>query len=427
MKPLEMTELNRTKRSRLLLLFGALLAALLAAEIVSYVLLSIGWDGTPERSEIRARLHGEREADQFTLPGEGERLATNVLHPYFGFAVDRSIDPNVNRYGFFAPEPPLGDDPAVLDIALMGGSLVQYFRFAQGSLIARLREEMPGEKRIIRIHNLALKGGKQPQQVMILAYLLAQGHSFDMVINLDGFNEVTLPLAENRPYGVALSFPRNWRTQARRGYDPHMTRDVGRLQALYEKRARWRHRFERWGLPYLSSSLLVWHRLDRWYQGKIDEAQGDLLENLAGQEQSFQVSGPAKQYENDQAALKAAITKWQNGSRQLARLCRANGIKYLHFLQPNQYYADSKPLSAEEKQKAYNLEFPYAPLAARAYPLLAEAGRTLAAEGIDFHDFTQVFADHPETIYTDICCHVNVAGNEILAANLAKYIAAALR
>ncbi|HPM76406.1 MAG TPA: hypothetical protein PK961_04890 [bacterium] len=421
-----MVEQNRTKRSRLLLLFGALMAALLAAEIVSYVLLSIGWDGTPDRQEILARLHGEREAEQFTLPGEGERVSANVLHPYFGFAADRGANPDVNHYGFFAPEPPLGDDPAVLDIAIMGGSLAQYFRFAQGSLIARLHETMPEEKRVIRLHNLALKGGKQPQQVMILAYLLAQGHTFDMVVNLDGFNEATLPLVENLPYGVALSFPRNWRTQAQRGYDPHMTRDVGRLQQLYEKRARWRHRFERWGLPYLNTSLLIWQRLDRRQQGKIDEAQADLLENLAGRERSFQTSGPAKQYDNDRSALQAAVTKWRNGSRQLERLCRANGIKYLHLLQPNQYYADSKPLSAEEKEKAYNLAFPYAQPAARAYPLLVEAGRALAAEGVDFHDFTRIFADHPETIYTDVCCHVNVAGNEILAAQMAEVIAASL-
>lgn len=422
-----MSEQNHCNRSRLLLSIAALIAALLVAEVVSYLLLSAGLNGAPARGEIQARLFGGRNADTFTIPGEGERLANNVLHPYFGFTFNRDVDANINRYGFFAPEPPVGDDPQTLDIAIVGGSLAHYFRFAQESLAARLREAMPEDTRVVRLHNLALKGGKQPQQVMILAYLLAQGHTFDVVINLDGFNEVTLPLAENQPYGVALSFPRNWRAQARQGFDPQMACQVGRLQQLYENRARWRRHFSRVGLPWLNTSLLIWHCLDRRYRQKIDLTQADLLENLSGHDQSFQVSGPARRYADDQAALAAAVTGWQNGSRQLERLCRANSIKYLHFLQPNQYYAGSKPLSAEEKEKAYNLQFPYAPLAARAYPLLVTAGQTLAAEGVDYHDLTHIFADHAETIYSDICCHVNVAGNEILAAHMARAIAATLR
>jgi len=43
---------------------------------------------------------------------------------------------------------------------------------------------------------------------MRLNYLLALGARFDLFINLDGFNEVALPPAENIPKGVFLFFPR---------------------------------------------------------------------------------------------------------------------------------------------------------------------------------------------------------------------------
>ena len=40
-----------------------------------------------------------------------------------------------------------------------------------------------------------------------------------------------------------------------------------------------------------------------------------------------------------------------------------------------------------------------------------------------FHDLTRVFADHPESIYFDDCCHVNRLGNQILAEAIAGAIA----
>jgi hypothetical protein len=34
----------------------------------------------------------------------------------------------------------------------------------------------------------------------------------------------------------------------------------------------------------------------------------------------------------------------------MARLAEANGARYLHFLQPNQYLEGSKPISDEERE-----------------------------------------------------------------------------
>ena len=47
----------------------------------------------------------------------------------------------------------------------------------------------------------------------------ARRRGFDAVVNVDGFNEVTLPLAENVPLGVAVHYPRSWPAYARKGLD----------------------------------------------------------------------------------------------------------------------------------------------------------------------------------------------------------------
>ena len=50
------------------------------------------------------------------------------------------------------------------------------------------------------------EGYKQPQQLLILSYFLSIGQSFDVVVNIDGFNEVAIsPLNDAR--GSDISMP----------------------------------------------------------------------------------------------------------------------------------------------------------------------------------------------------------------------------
>ena len=59
-----------------------------------------------------------------------------------------------------------------------------------------------------KVYNAAIPGGKQPQQLFLLNYLLLLGYEFDIVINIDGYNEVVFPLAENLPNGLWPHYPR---------------------------------------------------------------------------------------------------------------------------------------------------------------------------------------------------------------------------
>ena len=123
----------------------------------------------------------------------------------------------------------------------------------------------------------------------------------------------------------------------------------------------------------------------------------------------------------------AAARFWYRSSLMLARLSEMAGAEYYHFLQPNQYVPDSKPLSPEEREIAWSLAAPEKPLVEQGYPLLQEFNRDLPRQGINYFDLTGIFADQPETLYKDTCCHLNEPGNELLAAEMARLMEPALR
>jgi len=103
-------------------------------------------------------------------------------------------------------------------------------------------------------------------------------------------------------------------------------------------------------------------------------------------------------------------------------LCEANGIRFFHFLQPNQYVAGSKPMEAGERMRAVNPANPYAHFASVGYPLLRGAGSELRSAGVNFHDLTLVFENVREPVYIDDCCHVGPRGDELIADAMAAAI-----
>jgi hypothetical protein len=136
----------------------------------------------------------------------------------------------------------------------------------------------------------------------------------------------------------------------------------------------------------------------------------------------FRTTGPPTHFANDLEMYQGLVKIWADSSRQLHRICLANGIEYYHFLQPNQYLAGSKPMSEAEIEVAIYEEFPAKESVAIAYPMLIEEGKALTGEGIRFHDLTMVFAETREPIYIDFCCHYNEEGNRKLAGKIADII-----
>ncbi len=46
----------------------------------------------------------------------------------------------------------------------------------------------------------------------------------------------------------------------------------------------------------------------------------------------------------------------------------------------------------------------------------------MKSRGVDFHDLTMIFRDHPEPLYIDNCCHVSEEGYSLVAEKIGEAI-----
>jgi hypothetical protein len=414
-----------------------LVLTIVLAELVAWVLLRASITRLPSRSEIEASL--DPTPSSATAPqvrGDSppqEFLRQHVLHPYLGFVRNpdvqrhvfnaRPVKEPVNEFGFFGASPLEAGDVETVRVVITGGSVATDLYLRSSEVLRRELQKSPllGNKRI-RILCLALGGMKQPQQLLALQYFLSRGASFDVVINLDGFNEIALPFAENVPVGLPVSHPRSWRLYTAQISDDRSAMFVTQMSEKRRQIERTRAFFSREPFRRSSLSLILWNRI-----------HGRLRSELLGQEARLRdllarsTSGPPpSRLPPIEEVLAEATGLWKRSSIQMWKICRSNDIVYLHVLQPNQYVVGSKPLDASERRMAWTPDFPHRRATEGGYPLLIAAGEELSRLGVSFHDLTRIFEGEAGTIYVDPCCHYNQRGNDMLAAEIARLVAASV-
>jgi len=382
-------------------------------------------------------------AGQLQAPLPGLRYQT--LHPFIGYTLDPEAqldagdgwDPRltrVNPYGFNGDLPPLAAGPAdgPLQVAVTGGS----FAYSVASQARQtLEAELDGIPALggrgVAVYNLALPGMKQPQQLMALSFFLSLGFRPDLVINLDGFNDIVLPVADNLPSGVFPFYPRSWHARVsgvRQFDDPELLRRAGGVLELERRRAARAELFSRAPLRWSPLANLVWRLLDRQLSAETERERAWVSRRLqgpdtvAGQERSFSTHGPEQSYPSDAVMFQDLAAHWARASRLMHGVATAEGLRYFHFLQPNQYLLGSKPFTAEEQAIALAPTHPYRPAVLAGYPQLIRAGQTLREQGVSFFDLTQVFRDNREVLYGDACCHLNPRGYALIATAMAVRI-----
>jgi hypothetical protein len=312
-----------------------------------------------------------------------------VLHPYVGFVLDPEvedialmrrlgIEEPVNELGFYGPLPPRNHGRAdAVHVGIFGGSLAaQFFHRAKDELRAALRGASPYRGKRVELYSFALSGFKQPQQLMSLQYLLAMGYHLDVAINLDGFNELVLPLAENRKLGVHPFFPRSWSAYTKKARDPEESILLAQIAARNESLREWRDFYSMSLLRHSNLALLLWELTARRAESALLRLDDRLRSRIAGQRRSPQERGPPFDLARaDSEVVPELAAFWSRSSRLMSGLADVNGISYFHFLQPNQYVPGSKSFSPKERKSAL------AP-SGTAYRRVAEVGYSaLIAEG----------------------------------------------
>jgi len=404
--------LMRTKKQ---LLFLSLMVLFVygALEIVSAVTLWLGVGALPPEV-TRARETGEGvfiPSPDVTLPAH---LAVLSLHPYLGYVYDRDRAEGFSNHGFTSETVyPKSDGQFV--VGIFGGSVADQLFVKRQTLEAELKK-IPGlnQKKIV-FANLAIGGFKQPQQLMALTYMLSLGAHFDVVINIDGFNEVTLPVDENLPNHVFPFFPRQWHILTMNTIDPYQARLIGKITTFRELNLWMAEIFSSFPLRYSFTAGLIGGLMHQLIDTRLSHWRLMLQQQRSDPSTLFYANrGPDYRALSSEQTFRDLAEVWAQSSLQMARLCAANGIRYFHFLQPNQYLPNTKPMGKEERQVAYREDQPYQAEVVSGYPYLIEKGKMLSSQEVQFFDLTQIFVSRPESIYGDSCCHFNDRGLEIL-------------
>jgi len=379
----------------------------------------------------RARLQARRSALVETrgrVTGRPRWLENEILHPYIGFVpADRVLH---GRGGVAGTVPPVAppDRANQVVIAVVGGSFAEQFA-EQGlpHLMARLREVPAFRGKTLAGMNAAVGGHKQPQQLMTVAYLLAVGERIDVLINLDGFNEIALHPTENAAARVSPAYPRRWHQRVEGVLSREALHVMLERTALENRRRHLARTFAQAPWPSLNTANLVYLALDHRLEAQLAQADRELLAVEGDSALSIVATGPPIEFKSEREMLAHLADLWRRSSQTLHGLATGAGLRYYHFLQPNQYVPGTKPMGPDERRDALQPAAAYRRLVEGAYPLLRDGGRALAGSGIRFHDLTSVFADHPERIYVDACCHVDPRGNLIVADKIFDAIARDLR
>lgn len=352
--------------------------------------------------------------------------AEEILHPYIGYVCHpREGDDPASDYGFKDTKLPLQrrSDGKII-IGVFGGSVaMQFSAGGLDALKAELKKDPSFSNKEILILNFGYSGYKQPQQLLALNYILALGGSFDIVINLDGFNEVALPVARNIPDGTFPFFPSEWKWRVAR--DASDDEEILTRAGIIHNREMQKNEqtfFSLAPLRYSYTAKLIWKCLDRYLARRISENIRKLDRRKTDLENNYTTTGPARHYKDEKDMYQDLVGVWEQCSLQTYKICAANGIKYFHFLQPNQYVPDSKPMGEEERRLAIDDKHIYGIPAKLGYPYLLEAGKELVRKGVNFYDLTKVFANDREPIYIDSCCHVNKQGVSILGRVIGEAI-----
>jgi hypothetical protein len=418
---------TRSRARRLAIALALVAGSLVLAEVASRGLMHVV--GRPyDEEEARTLLASWVNAlgARVPLPGtiapdagghDDVELAESgfTLQPYVAWQTagfERVVAADAAYYGTAEAE-------STYDVCLLGGSVADIFgRLGAARLAERLRADARFAGRKVRISNYASPGYKEPQQLLLFAFLLNVGHAPDAVIEIDGFNEVALG-NDNVASGVHPHYPSitHWGAAAR-----DVRADGELVDLLHEVRERQRDAI-RSGRRALASgswrSCLLGHAAIARVgvlRGRYLSAHDAVLAHLAAREDDPVMRGPTVDTAGAER-FRLVVAAWEESSRMIGAIARDRGIAYLHVLQPTLHDAGSKRISERERAIS-GLAPAWREGAETGYPMLRVAGERLRARGIAFHDASMLFRDVTEELYYD-GCHFGERGNVLLADEVA--------
>ena len=404
---------------------------------------SLGWYFLKHKQIFYTR---EKREDKSALGVnlEGVRLNQSIVerfHPFFGFIQNPSPDfrPGfkINNYGFISPYdyPFKKFKKNQFVIGIFGGSVASDFSIfqIQNKILPQYLKQVPGlqDKEFV-ILSFATGGYKQPQQLLILNYFLALGQELDLVVNIDGFNEVALSNLNNKNQ-INLAMPSIQHISPLTSL-ANNSLSVKAMQAtirIKENKTRINEGLE--SLQHCSlaacdalTSVYVQNLVNN-YRKDIIAFEKERSKKQKDDEESVIYINKNKSILEDSAAFEQMSWNWAKSSIFMHKILSASNVPYFHVLQPNQYYQTKRVFGEAEKRIAFNKETPYAKAVELGYPAILGKFPNLQKNNINILNGVKVFDKTKDAVYVDSCCHYNKAGEVIFSNYVGSSILESLR
>ncbi len=297
-----------------------------------------------------------------------------------------------------------GDFDDSFEILIVGGSVSGLVAKNGGAVIKDRLEADPrlhGREVVILSHG---RGSfKQPQQVMLVAYLLDLGYRPDLILNIDGFNEVALG-ADNASMGTNPIYP-HWPQYVPVASKRMQSEEVVALASeLRGLQGSLQHAAdEALERGFLGSAVLGRYTVSRVTKlaNQCGALQDRIKEALAQQPGFDPTQGPRFETGREKT-LDLIANGWVDASLQLDALAKAHGLLYFHVLQPTLHDQGSKPLTETEIERG-KLKPTWKQGVIEGYPRLRQESHRLTERGVLFLDATDTFKTLEEESYFDGC------------------------
>ncbi|MEG4045974.1 hypothetical protein [Microcoleus sp. Pol17_C1] len=377
----------------------------------------------------------------------GIRLDESIverLHPLFGYVLKQGAFTNeklklkVNKHGFFSlyEYPFIKTNKNQVIIGIFGGSVANNFavdEYVDRRLSNKLKAYPEFANKEIIVLNFGNGGYKQPQQLLVLNYFLALGQQLDLVINIDGFNEVALSNLNNKAQ-VEIGMPSVQHIQpltglANNNLSPEAMSSIVKINENKKQLKAGIDKLQtcQLALCHAVTSLQV-KQLVNNYQQAVVKYDRQVKQSNPDTANSGIVYIPKADFVlQDAAAFDKMASIWYESSIGMNQILSSRKIKYFHFIQPNQYYPTKRVFTAKENEIAIDQKSPYIEGVKKGYPVLLSKVDDLQKAGVNVFSAVNILDNTKETVYKDACCHYNSVGEEVLANYVSSSIIKVVR
>ena len=372
-----------------------------------------------------------------TLEMGHKELGTNerhVYHPYFGFIQrpGKRGSHYYNNYGFaFRDEgvdyPHVGSTNNALIVGIFGGSVPDQMLQSQRNLIANELKSVAKGREILLLP-FAQGGWEQPQAYLALAYFASIGQRFDIVVNLDGFNEaVGKRLTQSSGYHPAMP-QYNIIKDLRLLFQPHKLghHASNYMGTLLKSRSR-----VEWSQSMSKNTVLApfFKPLASYYKNRYDNLIHKAPEIKMGNKDDIFIlherpsigKEDLKDPKTKNRLATEVINLWRQSSLLMSGISEKIGAKYIHALMPSVYFSN-KPISNEEKNSFYRPNSFQSKMVSSIYPKMVDQVSFFNEKKVNFLDLTSVFDKVEETVMADDVCHFNSTGYRYIALKLSHHL-----